>query len=66
MGIHRPWFPSGDSAFADQAGNGSDYSSELYFKQMNITASLIDDMPAIAPSKMRVLKLKELASYRLN
>jgi hypothetical protein len=66
VGIHRPYFPSGDSALADQAGNGTGYSSELYFKQMNIAASLIDDMQAIAPSKMRVLTPKELASYRLN
>lgn len=66
VGIHKPYFPNGDSARADQAANGAGYSSQLYFQQMNIAASLIGDMHAIAPSKMRVLTPQELASYRLN
>jgi hypothetical protein len=66
VGIHRPYFPHGDSALANLAGNRASYSPAAYFKQMKIADSLIADMNAIEPSKMRVLSPQELARYRLN
>jgi hypothetical protein len=66
VGIHRPYFPNGDSANTDLASNRASYSSATYFKQMNIADSLITDMNAIDPSNMRVLTPQELARYRLN
>jgi hypothetical protein len=37
-----------------------------YWREMNIPASLAEDMSRIEPSKMRVLSPEELARYRLD
>jgi hypothetical protein len=66
VGIHRPYFPHGDSANTGLTSNRASYSSAAYFKQMNVADNLITDMNAIEPSKMRVLSPQELARYRLN
>jgi hypothetical protein len=66
VGIHKPYFPNGDSALSDPVSARTSYSPAAYFKQMNIDASLISDMNAIAPSNMRVLSPQELTRYRLN
>ncbi|WP_044874355.1 periplasmic-like protein [Pseudomonas sp. LFM046] len=65
VGLHRPYFPGGDSALAD-AATGIRYSPVAYLKEMNVPASLLDDMNSIAPTSMRVLTRDELARYRLN
>ncbi|MBB2497481.1 COG3904 family protein [Aquipseudomonas ullengensis] len=66
VGIHRPYFPQGDSAMAARNYSGAHYNAAAYFREMNIPASLADDMQRIEPSKMRVLSHQELARYRLN
>ncbi|MNE41183.1 hypothetical protein D3C80_1352420 [compost metagenome] len=64
VGLHRPYFPQGDSALA--ASSGSRYSPAAYLKDMNVPLSLLDDMNSIEPTRMRVLTRDELAKYRLN
>ncbi|WP_271411980.1 hypothetical protein [Pseudomonas sp. Q1-7] len=64
VGLHRPYFPHGDSALA--AGTGSAYSPAAYLREMNIPLSLLNDMNGIEPTHMRVLTRDELARYRLN
>lgn len=66
VGLHRPYFPGGDSAQANLAAGGASASPTAYFQEMNIPLSLVDDMHLIEPSKMRVLSPQELARYRLN
>ena len=63
VGLHRPYFPHGDSALA---AAGSGYSPTAYLKDMNVPLSLLDDMNGIEPTRMRVLTKDELAKYRLN
>jgi hypothetical protein len=63
VGLHRPYFPHGDSALA---ATGSGYSPTAYLKEMNVPLSLLDDMNGIEPTRMRVLTKDELAKYRLN
>lgn len=64
VGLHRPYFPHGDSALV--APIGSRYSPSAYLREMNIPLSLLDDMNGIEPTRMRVLTRDELARYRLN
>lgn len=66
VGLHRPYFTHGDSASANLAGRGASVSPAAYFREMNIPASLAEDMSKIEPQKMRVLSPLELARYRLN
>ncbi|AYF86500.1 hypothetical protein SA496_13045 [Pseudomonas sp. JS3066] len=64
VGLHRPYFPHGDSALAAPTGVG--YSPTAYLRDMNVPLSLLDEMNSIEPTRMRVLTKDELAKYRLN
>lgn len=63
VGLHRPYFPHGDSA---HSAVGSRYSPTAYLREMNVPLSLLEDMNSIEPMRMRVLTKDELAKYRLN
>lgn len=66
VGLHRPYYPAGDSAFSALASSTARYSPSAYWREMNIPPSLAEDMSRIEPSKMRVLSPQELARYRLD
>ena len=63
VGLHRPYFPGGDSWQDDRA---SRYSPAAYLREMNVAQSLLDDMGAVAPGQLRVLSAQDLARYRLD
>ncbi|MNV84056.1 hypothetical protein D3C71_1779040 [compost metagenome] len=66
VGLHRPYFPNGDSALADSSAAGIRYSPAAYLKEMNVPTSLLDEMNSTDPTRMRVLTRDELARYGLN
>ncbi|HSC83837.1 MAG TPA: hypothetical protein VLC30_09505 [Pseudomonas sp.] len=66
VGLHRPYYPDGDSALAAQASSAARYSPTAYLRDMNIPASLAEEMSRIDPQHMRVLSPQELARYRLD
>lgn len=66
VGIHRPYFPRGDSAAADAADNRHSYSTEAYFREMDIAPALAAVMRETPPGQMRVLTAGELTRYRLD
>lgn len=66
VGLHRPYYPAGDSAFSAHTSSTARYSPSAYWREMNIPASLGEDMNRIEPSKMRVLSRQELSRYRLD
>lgn len=66
VGLHRPHYPSGESALSKISQPSTRYSPAAYFREMNIPSRLADEMQRIDPNKMRVLSTQELASYRLN
>ncbi|WP_439861342.1 hypothetical protein [Pseudomonas sp. MBLB4136] len=65
VGLHRPRFPSGDSALAQAVHRGERYSPSAYFREMNLPGRLADEMQRIEPHKMRVLSTQELAGFGL-
>jgi len=65
VGLHRPHFPSGESAQAQAAHQGQHYSPTAYFREMNVPSRLADEMQRIEPQRMRVLSAQELAGYGL-
>jgi hypothetical protein len=65
VGLHRPYFPSGDSARAQAAHHGERYSPAAYLRAMNVSTRLAEDMQRIDPRHMRVLTAEELAGYGL-
>jgi len=66
VGIHRPYFLSGDPNRIRQEIKNLRRRSVEYFRDMNIPEQLADDIFSVAPSDMRVLTEHELATYRLN
>ncbi|MBM7060586.1 hypothetical protein JQX08_07680 [Pseudomonas sp. UL073] len=62
VGLHRPYFPGGDSA-RDLAGGGD---ASRYLREMGVAPSLAQDMQQIAPQNMRALSQADLTRYRLN
>lgn len=66
VGIHRPYYPNGDSARAESAANGVRYNPAAYLQEMSIPSSLVTQMHSIDPQRMHVLSPEELARYRLN
>ena len=66
VGLHRPHYPSGESALSKMSSQSLRYSPAAYFREMNIPSRLADEMQRIDPQRMRVLSAQELASYRLN
>lgn len=65
VGLHRPPFPSGDSALAQAAHQGQHYSPAAYFREMHVPTRLAEEMQRIEPHNMRVLSAEELAGYGL-
>lgn len=63
VGLHRPYFPAGESAQSSRAG--MPYNSAGYFRDMGVAPSLAVDMQAIEPQRMKVLSADELRRYRL-
>jgi hypothetical protein len=66
VGLHRPPFSSGDSAQAQAAHRHERYSPAAYFREMEVSGRLAEDMQRIAPQRMKLLSAQELASYGLN
>ena len=66
VGLHRPYFPSGDSAMAQATHRGVRYSPAAYFREMHVPSRLAEEMQRIAPHSMRLLSAQELARYKLN
>lgn len=66
VGLHRPYFPSGDSALAQSQQSRMRYNAQAYFREMNVASQLAGEMQRIEPHKMRVLSAQELARFRLN
>jgi hypothetical protein len=65
VGLHRPHFPSGESAQAQHLHKNQRYDPAAYFREMNIPPRLAQDMQRIEPHRMRVLSEKELKGYGL-
>nr|WP_298140916.1 hypothetical protein [uncultured Pseudomonas sp.] len=64
VGLHRPPFPSGESAQA-QRQQHKHYDPAAYFREMKVSPRLAQDMQHIEPHNMRVLSEKELKGYGL-
>ncbi|UVE18901.1 hypothetical protein NVV93_05795 [Pseudomonas sp. LS44] len=62
VGLHRPYFPGGDSA--RDLSTGGDPTR--YLRDMGVAPSLAQDIQQIPPHKMRVLSAADLTRYRLN
>lgn len=60
VGLHRPYYPAGDSSQA--AGS---YNARAYLRDMDIPLELADTMQSIDPQRMRVLTTQELQRYGL-
>lgn len=65
VGIHRPYYPNGDSAQGEARYNGVRYNAAAYLREMNVPTTLIDEMNRIDPRQMRVLSPADLARLRL-
>jgi hypothetical protein len=65
VGLHRPYFPSGDSARAQAAHHGERYNPAAYFRTMHVATRLAADLQHIDPHQLRVLTAEELAGYGL-
>lgn len=65
VGLHRPYYPNGDSAQGEARYNGVRYDAGAYLREMNVPSTLIDEMNRIDPRQMRVLTPAELARFRL-
>ena len=66
IGIHRPYFVSGDpTRIAGEIRDLKNLAGK-YFAEMNIPERLAEDMFSVDPGNMRVLTLRELEDYRLN
>lgn len=66
VGLHRPYYPAGDSSLAELSHNGVRYNPRAYFKEMNVAPVLVDEMQRIEPGRMRLLSQQELAQYGLH
>ena len=66
VGIHRPYYPHGDSALAGMGYSGQRYNTAGYWREMNIPSTLAEAIQRTPAHNMRVLTKQELASYRLN
>ena len=66
VGIHRPYFVSGDPVRIADEIRELKALSEKYFGEMNSPERLSEDMFSVDPGKMRILTLREMEDYRLN
>lgn len=65
VGLHRPYFPQGDSVHSAHSA-ASRISPAMYLRDMGVSPLLLADMQSIAPAYMRVLSVSDLRRYRLN
>jgi hypothetical protein len=61
VGLHRPYYPAGDSSLATGG-----YDARGYLREMNVPVELADTMQSIDPRSMRVLTPSELQRYGLS
>lgn len=66
VGIHRPYYRTGDPGQVAEAIRATKDEASSYFEEMNIPVRLAEDMFSIAPSDMRILSTVELRDYRLD
>jgi len=66
VGIHRPYYTSGDSALVSKSIKQTKIEVETYLDEMNIPIRLAEDMFSIDPTDMQILSEDELKEYRLN
>jgi hypothetical protein len=66
VGIHRPYFEARPTQGYDAALKLLLDNSRLYFREMNISEFLADDMFSILPQDLRILGEASLSRYRLN
>lgn len=65
VGLHRPYYPAGDSSLAEFTHKGVHYNTRAYFREMKVAPALVDEMQRIEPGRMRVLSQQELARFGL-
>lgn len=66
VGIHRPYFASGDPGrVAEEVRELKDLSM-IYLREMNIPERLAEDMFSVDPGRMRILSSREMEDYRLD
>lgn len=65
VGLHRPYYPSGDSSLAELSHQGARYNPRTYLRDMNVAPALLDEMQRIEPGRMRVLSQQELTRFGL-
>jgi hypothetical protein len=61
VGLHRPYYPAGDSSLATGG-----YDARGYLREMSVPLELADTMQSIDPRSMRVLTPSELQRYGLS
>ena len=66
VGIHRPYFVSGDPVGITAEIRNLKRLSGEYFGEMNIPERLAEDMFSVDPGKMRMLTRREMEDYRLD
>lgn len=66
VGLHRPYYPGGDSALSQPSPGGARYNPRSYLREMNVQPSLLEAMQRIEPGRMRLLTQQELAQYGLH
>lgn len=64
VGIHRPYYPHGDSAAAKHSRHTA--NPRRYLREMNVEPTLVDEMQRIAPGRVRLLSQADLAEYGLH
>lgn len=65
VGLHRPYYPAGDSSLAELSHKGIHYNPRAYFREMKVAPTLVDEMQRIEPGRMRVLSEQELSRFGL-
>jgi len=65
VGLHRPHHPSGESAQAQAAHRHERHNPAAYFREMQVSSRLAEEMQRIDPRRMKVLTAQELASFGL-
>lgn len=65
VGLHRPHHPSGESALARSLHRHERYSPAAYFREMQVSSRLAEEMQRIEPHRMKVLTTQELAGFGL-
>ncbi len=63
IGLHRPHHPSGESALARSVHRHERPSPASYFREMNLSNRLAEEMQRIDPQRMKVLTVQELAAF---